>query len=135
MRTVLLVVAAARLVAALERPDVEFKIFQFPANQIPRIDGKTDDWAMVPARYAIGSDQLKDTVNSTPRDPKDLDVYYAGSNNGVKRFPYSPTMMTGGAGEDVVTGQPTGGRSPRTLRRAGRRPRPASVRRRSRPPP
>ena len=74
MRTVLLVVAAARLVAALERPDVEFKIFQFPANQIPRIDGKTDDWAMVPASYAIGSDQLKDTVNSTPRDPKDLDV-------------------------------------------------------------
>ena len=30
---------------ALERKDVTFKIFQFPANQIPRIDGKADDWA------------------------------------------------------------------------------------------
>jgi hypothetical protein len=46
------------------RPGVEFKIFQFPANQIPRIDGQAEDWSMVPASYAIGSDQLKDTVNS-----------------------------------------------------------------------
>jgi len=59
---------------ALERPGVEFKVFQFPANQIPRIDGKTDDWAIVPQSYAIGSNQLKDTVNNTPRDPRDLDV-------------------------------------------------------------
>lgn len=69
-----LVLLAALPLAALERPEVEFRIFQFPANQIPRIDGKTDDWAMVPASYAIGSDQLKDTVNATPRDPKDLNV-------------------------------------------------------------
>jgi hypothetical protein len=47
--------------AALERPDVEFKIFQFPANAIPRIDGKTADWDIVPDTYAIGSDQLADT--------------------------------------------------------------------------
>ncbi len=72
MRTCLLLLAAPLI--ALERPGVEFKIFQFPANQIPRIDGKTDDWSMVPASYAIGTDQLKDTVNNTPRDPKDLDV-------------------------------------------------------------
>lgn len=60
--------------AALERPGVEFKVYQFPANQIPRIDGKTDDWKMVPESYAIGTDQLKDTVNNTPMDRKDLDV-------------------------------------------------------------
>ena len=59
---------------ALERPGVEFKIFQFPPNQIPRIDGTAEDWAIVPESYAIGSDQLKDTVNQTARDPKDLDV-------------------------------------------------------------
>jgi PKD domain len=59
---------------ALERPGVEFKVFQFPSDKIPRIDGKTDDWTMVPESYAIGSDQLKDTVNNTARDPKDLDV-------------------------------------------------------------
>jgi len=46
---------------ALERPDVTFKVFQFPADQIPRIDGNTDDWAMVPDSYAIGMDQLEDT--------------------------------------------------------------------------
>ena len=59
---------------ALERPGVEFKVFQFPANQIPRIDGKIDDWAAVPSSYSIGIDQLKDTVNNTPMDRKDLDV-------------------------------------------------------------
>ena len=59
---------------ALERPGVEFKVFQFPADKIPRIDGDPSDWALVPESYAIGSDQLKDTVNNTPRDPKDLDV-------------------------------------------------------------
>ena len=30
-----------------------FKVFQFPADMIPRIDGKDDDWAMVPDSYAI----------------------------------------------------------------------------------
>jgi len=59
---------------ALERPGVEFKIFQFPANQIPRIDGRTDDWAMVPESYSIGTDQLKDTVNNTVHSKNDLDV-------------------------------------------------------------
>ena len=61
---------------ALERPGVEFKIFQFPANQIPRIDGKADDWSIVPESYVIGSGELKETVNGlkSPPDPKDLDV-------------------------------------------------------------
>jgi hypothetical protein len=56
---------------ALQRTDTEFKIFQFPANMIPRIDGQTDDWAMVPDRYAYGTDQLSDTVkgNFTNYDP------------------------------------------------------------------
>ncbi len=63
---------------ALERPDVTFKVFQFPANMIPRIDGNDDDWAMVPDSYAIGMDQLEDTEapggHGTERDPKKLDV-------------------------------------------------------------
>jgi len=58
----------------LERPDVEFKIFQFPANKIPRIDGDPSDWDMVPDEYAIGTDQLKDTVKNTPMNRKDLDI-------------------------------------------------------------
>jgi hypothetical protein len=63
---------------ALERPEVTFKIFQFPPNMIPRIDGDDSDWAMVPDSYAIGMDQLEDTEapggHGTNRDPKKLDV-------------------------------------------------------------
>jgi hypothetical protein len=40
--------------------DSTLKIFQFPADKIPRIDGNTNDWAMVPASYIIGNDQLRD---------------------------------------------------------------------------
>ena len=29
------------------------KVFQFPSGQVPRIDGKDDDWAMVPESYAV----------------------------------------------------------------------------------
>jgi hypothetical protein len=46
---------------ALERKDLTFRVFQFPANQIPRIDGQTNDWALVPDSYAVGMDQLMDT--------------------------------------------------------------------------
>ena len=37
-----------------------YKIFQFPANQIPRIDGNGDDWIIVPDSFTIGMDQLWD---------------------------------------------------------------------------
>ncbi|MBL8295050.1 MAG: PKD domain-containing protein [Bryobacterales bacterium] len=74
MRAVLLLLSLSAF--ALERPGVEFKIFQFPANQIPRIDGKADDWSIVPESYVVGSKELKETVNGlkSPPDPKDLDV-------------------------------------------------------------
>ena len=45
---------------ALDRTNEVFKIFQFPADQIPRIDGDTNDWNMVPESYVIGTDQLVD---------------------------------------------------------------------------
>jgi len=60
--------------SALERPGVEFKVYQFPATRIPVIDGKADDWSIVPETYTIGQDQLRDTVNQTPQDPADLNV-------------------------------------------------------------
>jgi hypothetical protein len=63
---------------ALERPGVEYKIYQFPQNMIPRIDGKTDDWDMVAGEYIIGSDQLMDNKRGeeprTKMDTDDLDV-------------------------------------------------------------
>jgi len=60
----------------LERPEVEYKVFQFPADQIPRIDGRTDDWEIVPASYVVGTDQLRETVIGLADkfDHTDLDV-------------------------------------------------------------
>ena len=54
---------------ALERPDVTFKIFQFPPDKIPRIDGDADDWSIVPDSYAIGMDQLEDTLTREDTAP------------------------------------------------------------------
>jgi hypothetical protein len=61
---------------ALERPGVEFKIFQFPPDRIPTIDGQTKDWDIVPDSYAVGTDQLKETVKGlgSNHDKNDLDV-------------------------------------------------------------
>src|SRR5438552_16878415 len=61
---------------AIERPGVEYKIFQFPADKIPRIDGDPTDWSIVPETYSIGMDQLKETAKGLGfhYDKKDLDV-------------------------------------------------------------
>src|SRR4051812_5151474 len=59
---------------ALERPGVEFKIFQFPADKIPRIDGDPSDWDIVPASYAVGLDQLADSPGGKRPDKKSIDV-------------------------------------------------------------
>ena len=60
---------------SIERPDVEFKIFQFPKNMIPRIDGNTEDWDIVPDDYIIGTDQLTDEKTpGRPLNRESLDV-------------------------------------------------------------
>jgi hypothetical protein len=60
---------------ALERTNVTFKVFQFPPDRIPCIDGKTNDWDIVPEDYVIGTDQLvDDTKRHRAPDPKTLDV-------------------------------------------------------------
>jgi hypothetical protein len=54
-----------------------FKIFQFPPNMIPAIDGKADDWNIVGEEYSVGADQLIDNRDSGAHkvhDPKDLDA-------------------------------------------------------------
>jgi len=45
---------------ALEHTNAPFKIFQFPGDRIPRIDGETNDWDIVPESYVISSAQLTD---------------------------------------------------------------------------
>ncbi len=69
-------IATVLVVCGLERPGVEYRVFQFPPDKIPRIDGQADDWSIVPESYAIGMDQLRETVVGLGdrRDPADLDV-------------------------------------------------------------
>ena len=73
--TILSILVTAPL-SALERTDRVFEVFQFPADMIPRIDGQTDDWEIVPERYASGADELMDTVKGKGihTDKQDLDV-------------------------------------------------------------
>jgi hypothetical protein len=63
-RQLLLVCACLTMMAlpaaALDRTHEVFKIFQFPPDKIPTIDGDTNDWNIVPESYLIGSDQLVD---------------------------------------------------------------------------
>lgn len=61
--------------AFAQTADSTIKIFQFPANMIPRIDGNTDDWAIVPKQYCIGSDQLTEDFGKIAKlDTNDLNI-------------------------------------------------------------
>ena len=68
-------VIAVTHVQALSRPEIEFKVFQFPRDKMPRIDGKIDDWDIVPEEYVVGTDQINDTEDGNgTADPKDIDI-------------------------------------------------------------
>jgi len=55
--------------------DTTFKIFQFPADKIPRIDGNIDDWAFVPESYIVGSEYIwDDSRKHATLDPRNLDI-------------------------------------------------------------
>lgn len=57
-------------------PDTEFKVFQFPRDAIPRIDGEIDDWGMVPDSYEYGTELLNDTEDGhgVSIDREDIDA-------------------------------------------------------------
>src|SRR5207247_7073535 len=76
MKTILAFITLSVCGFGIERPGVEYKIFQFPADKIPRIDGDPSDWSIVPESYSIGMDQLKETNKGRGfnYDKKDLDV-------------------------------------------------------------
>ena len=68
---------------ALVFPETVLKIYQFPSNMIPRIDGNNEDWDMVPEDYIYRNDLLimlprgKDntSVDYPPEiNPEDLDI-------------------------------------------------------------
>jgi hypothetical protein len=85
----LILLPAAFLMLSFARPDKEFMVFQFPRDQIPRIDGDFSDWAMVPDSFIIGTDQLENTVFGVGKDqdPADYDLKVkAGWVKGLNRL-------------------------------------------------
>jgi hypothetical protein len=73
--TLLALAFCSSTLVAQDQPNLQFKVFQFPANMIPRIDGDDSDWKIVPESYAIGIDQLHDdTHQHAAPDRKTLDV-------------------------------------------------------------
>lgn len=65
-----------------------FKVFQFPANQIPRIDGSFEDWDMVPESYVITTEEMwDDSGKHTGIDKSSLDIRVkVGWVNGLNRL-------------------------------------------------
>jgi hypothetical protein len=59
----------------LERTDMTFPVFQFPPDMIPRIDGRAEDWDLVPENYRIRTDQLMDDEGIHPAvNAENLDI-------------------------------------------------------------
>jgi len=58
VQPLLILLAAIGCDAGLARPGVEFKVFQFPADKIPRIDGN-------PGRLVPGAGFLRDWNGAT----------------------------------------------------------------------
>jgi hypothetical protein len=75
-RKCLLLLFVLAFVATLSAQDTRsYKIFQFPADKIPRVDGNKEDWDIVPDDFVVATDQLVNDNNKTMRpDPKNLDV-------------------------------------------------------------
>src|SRR4051812_17473573 len=63
-------------VAAHHPKGVTYKVFQFPPDKVPKIDGDFRDWDVVPDSYKIDGSHLMDTVMGKGKnmDPKDLAV-------------------------------------------------------------
>lgn len=52
-----------------------FKVFQFPKNQIPRIDGDFSDWDIVPESYVVPMEEMWDDSGKHPGiDKSTLDI-------------------------------------------------------------
>lgn len=69
------VFAAIACTAATAQDDRGYKVYQFPANKIPVIDGKADDWRDFPDAYVVGTGELRDDSGKGRKiDPKSLDI-------------------------------------------------------------
>ena len=85
----LLASAMALILMAFARSDKEFRVFQFPQDKIPRIDGDFSDWDIVPDSYTVGLDELKNTRfgEGEMLNPMDFDIKVkVGWVNGLNRL-------------------------------------------------
>ena len=64
---ILLLFQLGKVSAQAPHPEAEFKVFQFTANQIPRIDGDISDWAMVPESYVVATKDMWDDTGMHPK--------------------------------------------------------------------
>ena len=54
----------------------QFKIFQFPVNRIPVINGDNSDWEIVPDSFKVGMNEVwDDSRKHETADPENLDSY------------------------------------------------------------
>jgi hypothetical protein len=69
------ITCTAACTVAFAQDDRGYKVYQFPANKIPVIDGKAGDWRDFPDAYIVGTDQLRDDSGKGRKvDPKSLDI-------------------------------------------------------------
>lgn len=63
------------LVKSFSQEARSFQVFQFPLEKIPRIDGDSEDWKIVPEDYTVGMDQLwEDSGKHSKADLENLNV-------------------------------------------------------------
>ena len=70
----------------LVRQDKEFKVFQFPPDMIPRIDGNPADWNIVPDHYAVGMDELRNMTNDNPINKNNGDGTFSTEQNPIHQY-------------------------------------------------
>lgn len=76
MRTICLLTFGLLLTLVIQAQENRgYKVFQFPADLIPGIDGNADDWALVPDDYTVGMDQLwDDSRKHDAANPENLEA-------------------------------------------------------------
>ena len=59
---------------AFDKPATTYKVFQFPQDRIPRIDGDFSDWDIVPESYVVSQDQMTDQDGGHRNPDKTLNI-------------------------------------------------------------
>ncbi|WP_353183897.1 PKD domain-containing protein [Parapedobacter lycopersici] len=86
-----LLAVCVRVGMVYSQDDRRFRIFQFPSDKIPTIDGNSDDWDIVGEAYVVGINEMFDDRIDSNRhhkaDPANLDVKVkVGWVNGINRI-------------------------------------------------